>query len=240
MLKIVVCDDERSVFEQMEKYVMHYSMAKNIEYKISHYATAKDLLNAGHDYNILFLDIMLDNGSDGIAVGKQLRIDGNTALFVLVTSRADRAIDGYEANVFRYLVKPISREQFYSAMDSLIEELEYNQKRVAIKFKYETSYIHAKDIIYVESYSRKRHVVTRTGRYETTADWEEILEQLSGYPYFFAPKRSYLINLMHVTNQSPAKVVMSNGERIAFDNGKHEQFLVAFSNLLDGRTQINS
>ena len=239
MLKIVVCDDERSVFEQMEKYVMHYCMTKNIEYKISYYATAKDLLKAEHDYNILFLDIMLDSGSDGIAVGKQLRIAGNTALFVLVTSRADRAIDGYEANVFRYLVKPVSGEKFYGAMDSLIEELEYNQKRVAIKFKYETSYVHVKDIVYVESYSRKRHVVSKSGRYETTASWEEILEQLSSYPYFFSPKRSYLINLMHVTNQSPARVVMSNGERILFDKGKYEQFLIAFSKLLDGRTQIN-
>ena len=58
MLKIVICDDERSVFEQLKGHVLRYSIEKNIDidHRILHYANASELLNAEHDYNILFLE----------------------------------------------------------------------------------------------------------------------------------------------------------------------------------------
>ena len=231
-LRILVCDDEESAFRAIKEHVHHYGMAKNLKYEIEYCATADGLLNSTFDYNLLFLDIMLSDGDDGIDVGKKLRADGNTALFVLITSRSDRALDGYEANVFRYLIKPVLREKIYGVLDSAIEFLEFDRKIIEVRFKYQRSYVHVKDVIYVESYMRKRHVVTKAGRYQTTAPWQELMVQFSEYPCFFSPRKTHLINFSHVSEQSQAGVTMNNGVRIGFAEGRHTQFIEELSKYL--------
>ena len=171
---------------------------------------------------------MLDEGNDGIAIGKKLRKAGNTALFVLVTSRSDRALDGYEANVLRFLVKPVDKDMVFAVPDAVVKSLELDRKVLAVKFKYETSYISVKDIIYVESYMRKRYIFTKTNKYETTATLQELIEQLADFQYFFSPRQTHLINLSHVVSQSKSKVVMTNGSEVKFEKGRYEQFVVEF------------
>ena len=232
MLKIVVCDDEFSVFEQISEHIQYYSVLKDREYEIHYCSTAQELLDTKFSYNLLFLDIMLNDGHDGIAIGKQLRSAGNTALFVLVTSRKDRALDGYEANVFRYLVKPVGRDKIYEVLDAMIENIGHDRNVVAVKFKYQTSYVDTKDIFYVESYLRKRYIVTRENKYETTAPMQSLMEQFSKYPNFFIPRKTHLINFLHVIAQSQVAITMRNGEQIRFAEGKYELFLVEFSKFL--------
>jgi DNA-binding LytR/AlgR family response regulator len=234
MLRIMVCDDEYFIFEQIKERILTYCIKRNLECEINYCATAKELQEAPFDYNILFLDIMLDAGMDGICIGKQLRDAGNTALFCIITSRRDRAIDGYEANVFRYLVKPLCEEEFHRTFDALMDILEYNRDIIRVKFKYQTTYIYVKDIIYVESYLRKRYVVTKSGQYQTTASWQVLMEQFLEYHCFFCPKKTYLINLWHVSSQSSAGLTMNNGVQIKFAAGKHEQFLSVFAAFLNG------
>jgi two-component system LytT family response regulator len=235
VLKIMVCDDEPVVYEQIKEHIQHYFIKNNAEYEILYCATAQDLLRAPFDYDILFLDIMLGEGEDGIEIGKQLRTAGNAALFCIITSREDRAMDGYEATVFRYLVKPIRREALFRTLDAAVGMLDYDRSVVSIKFKYETSYIRVKDILYVESYLRKRFIVTKENRFQTTSSWQTLIEQFSTYPYFFSPKKAYLVNLAHVTGQSAIALTMADGTRIKFADGKYEEFLAAFSDFLNGR-----
>lgn len=233
MLKIVVCDDEITIYEQIREHISHYCIHNNREFEMRYCPTAQQLLDTPPNYNLLFLDIMLDNNNDGIEIGKCLRNEGNTALFILTTSRTDRTLDGYEATVFRYLIKPVRRGDIYNILDAAIQSIEYDRNIVAVKFKYQTHYIHVKDIIYVESYLRKRCVVTRENQFKTTATWQTLMEQFSAFPWFFSPKKTHLINLPHVVGQSQTGVVMSNGQHIHFTKGKYEQFLTAFSAFLN-------
>jgi len=235
LLRFVVCDDEIRVYKQINEYLRYYCIQNNREYEVAYCATAQELLDMPFNYNFLFLDIMLDGGSDGIDVGKQLRAAGNTALFIIVTIRQDRTLDGYEATVFRYLVKPFKREDICRILDAAIETIEFDKQIIATKFKYETSYVHVKDIIYVESYLRKRYITTKERRYDTTATWKALMTQFSEYPCFFSPKNTYLVNLAHVTGQSKVGITMSDGTKIRFAAGKYEQFLFAFSDFLNSR-----
>ena len=231
MLKIVVCDDEHSVFEQLKEHILRYSVERNIDidHRILHYASAAELLNAKHDYNILFLDIMLGDGLNGIEVGKQLREMGNTAMFVMVTSREDLALKGYEATVFRYLVKPVNQNDIFETLDAAIKAMEYDKDIVEIKFGQERRYINVKNILYVESYDRKRYLVTNTDKYTISAKSEALINQLSSLSYFFSPRKSHLVNLAHIIAISSTELTMRNGEKIIFARGKHKEFLIEFS-----------
>lgn len=226
LLKIVICDDERSVFEQLKDYILRYSMVYNIDIsqEVLYYANAAELLNAEHNYNILFLDIMLGKGLNGIEVGKQLREMGNTAMFIMVTSREDLALKGYEATVFRYLVKPVSQDEIYIVLDDAVKAMEYDRNIVEVKFGKTRRLERVKDILYLEDYKRARYLITKSEKYQISATSNVLLEQLSSLHHFFRARASHLINLAHVTEIVKEKVVMSNGDKIILPKERRKEF----------------
>lgn len=56
-MKIVVCDDDALVYEQMKNIIASYSIVKNENLELTFYQTVEELLHAKHKYDILFLDI---------------------------------------------------------------------------------------------------------------------------------------------------------------------------------------
>ena len=106
-MKIVVCDDDALVYEQMKNIIASYSIVKNENLELTFYQTVEELLHAKHKYDILFLDIRFNNCDIGIDVAKKLRKAGNTSLIILLTSLHSKAIEGYEIGAYRYIVKPI-------------------------------------------------------------------------------------------------------------------------------------
>ena len=234
MLKIVVCDDEFSVFEKLREYVLNYSVIRNIDidHKIMHYSNSAELLNAEHDYNILFLDIMLGAGPDGIEVGRQLRTMGNTAKFIIITSREDLSLKGYKATVFRYLVKPVNQEDIFEALDDAIREMEHDNDIVEVKFGKGKRLERVKDILYIEDYNRTRYLVTKTEKYKISTTSEVLLERLSSFRYFFRARTSHLINLEHVTAIDKDELTMSNGEKIMLPRERRKEFSTKLSEFL--------
>lgn len=85
-MKIVVCDDDALVYEQMKNIIASYSIVKNENLELTFYQTVEELLHAKHKYDILFLDIRFNNCDIGIDVAKKLRKAGNTSLIILLTS----------------------------------------------------------------------------------------------------------------------------------------------------------
>jgi two-component system, LytTR family, response regulator LytT len=110
-MKIVVCDDDALVYEQMKNIIASYSIVKNENLELTFYQTVEELLHAKHKYDILFLDIRFNNCDIGIDVAKKLRKAGNTSLIILLTSLHSKAIEGYEIGAYRYIVKPIIKEK---------------------------------------------------------------------------------------------------------------------------------
>jgi cell division septal protein FtsQ len=87
----------------------------------------------------------------------------------------------------------------------------------------------------MESYLRRRNVVTKEREYPTTTTWGALQDQVSALPFFFSPNKTNLINLAHVTGQSQISVHMTNGRKIKFSEGKYEQFLEVFAKFLNER-----
>lgn len=226
MIKIGICDDDASVYDLIRESLTKYAIYMNQEIEFYYYATAQEVLDAEDDgYILLFLDIMLDQDNDGISIGRELRRKGNSALFVITTSRQDRFQDAYTATVFRYLLKPIKQDELYRVMTEALEYLNMNQRTFFVKFKYETRHVRISDIVYIESYMRKRYITTKSEKLPTTETWESILKDLEFETCFFRPKKTYLINLMNVASHSPAGVRMVDGTEISFEKGRYELFL---------------
>lgn len=90
--------------------------------------------------DVIFLDIEIPTLS-GIDFLKKVR-KGNQ-IFVMTTSHPEFALEGYELNVFDYLLKPLDENRFYSTIRRIEELVSLREKAESfdILFNQENIYI---------------------------------------------------------------------------------------------------
>lgn len=236
MLKIALCDDELVFKKIIEELLVNASIKYNEDFAFEYFPSSSALLEAPFDYDILFLDIRLEENRDGITIGKQLRDKGNTAVFILVTSLTDRYREGYQAGVHRYLEKPIKPEKFEEALISAVKHLKTSPQKIEIKFKTYSDIVKVEDIVYIESFNRKRCVHTGTAKYTTLETLDSFSERLPAGQFYY-PQKCYLINFSHVVATSKSEVKMSDGNTITFIKGKYQDFNEKFMRYLGGKSR---
>ncbi|MEG2929400.1 MAG: LytTR family DNA-binding domain-containing protein [Oscillospiraceae bacterium] len=223
MIKVAICDAQPEFIQLLKENIICYSIKNNVEIDVISFTKADELLVAEFNYNVLFLDINLDNNIDGIELGCRLRQLGNKALFILATSLLNRHRDGYKANVFRYLEKPIVAEEFNEVLDGAIKTIIDKPDNLEITFKQHKHYINEADIIYIESYNRKRYVHTLTEKYPTLETLTSLKNRLPN-DNFAMVQKTFLVNLKHVKKLDCSSVTMTNDKEILFSRGQFEQF----------------
>jgi DNA-binding LytR/AlgR family response regulator len=236
MLKIALCDDEPVFKKIIEELLVNASIKYNEDCAFEYFPSSTALLEAPFNYDILFLDIRLEENRDGIAVGKRLREKGNTAVFILVTSLSDRYREGYQAGVHRYLEKPIKPEEFEEALISAVKYLKTAPRKIEIKFKTYSDIVKVEDIIYIESFNRKRYLHTGTAKYTTLETLDSFFIRLPAGQFYY-PQKCYLINFAHVVSTSKSEVKMSDGKTITFIKGIYSDFNEKFMRYLGGKSR---
>lgn len=224
MLRIALCDNDPVARAVLDDALRIVCAKHDTPYELLDYRTSGELLAAPFDYNLLFLDTVLENGADGIAVGRELRRRGNLALFVLTAAQADRSLEGYSAGVLRYLVKPLRREALEEAMAAVLSLLRLNRRILEAPFNHRTQLVPYGEIILVESYMRRRFIHTRAGKLQTSMAWPELCRRFDSQADFFRPQKYYIVNLDYVRIVSRNSVTMAEGHVINFAKGRFSVF----------------
>lgn len=232
MLRIAICDDDKCILITLSEYLTHYSFLNNCELEIRTFSTAQELLDTEFSYQILFLDIMLDSGKDGIELAKQIRKTDSTSLIIIISSRSDRHEDAIEATIFWYVIKPFTQDRIYTVLDEAFAYWQKNHRFFPIRFKQETVYIPLQDIILIESYARKRYIYLHDRTLKTVETWQNILERVGAESCFFKPQKMLLVNLNHIQSSSKTGIVMDNGRMIAFNKSGYRAFQTAYNTFL--------
>ncbi|MEL6123951.1 MAG: LytTR family DNA-binding domain-containing protein [Bacteroidota bacterium] len=214
MVKAILIEDELNVREGFIKLMKVFCPEVNV---VAVAETVEEGLGLvqGFDFDILFLDINLPDGS-----GFDLlhRIPDRKFATIFVTAYDQYAIDAFKISAVDYLLKPVSPDRLKQAVDKAKTQLADNispdslqvlQDRLAKKFE-QTEKIILRDaerlqiviigeIIYCEANGAytKFHLSERRS-IMTSINLKEYERMLA--PYDFARcHHSYLINLHHVT-----------------------------------------
>lgn len=239
MLKISICDDDKCIHDELNELLLNYSIQSNQDFDVQHFYRAEDLLEAPYDYNILFLDIMLNDDYDGINIGKEMRKKNNHALYIIVTSREDRYADAFEATTFRYLLKPITQNKVNKILKEAQEFITNSEKYLKFSFSKSDYYIHIQEIVLIESYMRKRYVCTEHIKFQTIEKWKVLLKQLEDYQCFTQIGKSYFVNMTHIRSISSKSITLDNGRVINLNKYAEDKFQKEFNIFLSGKGEIN-
>ena len=204
-MRIAVCDDEE-LFRIEFKSVLDKVLI-NAEYDIDTFSGGSSLYEAflKNPFDLVFLDIEMP-GIDGITLAKRLRAVSENVQIVFLTSHIEYALEGYEVNALRYLVKPVDLNKLSEVL-KYIQDKKNNSRQIMIKQEGEDIVIDISDVIYMESMDKNVRIVTSKSEYITRyniSDYEEELKN-SG---FLRIHRGYLISLSKVKKIVKNDVVM--------------------------------
>lgn len=238
MIKIAVCDDEKIITSQIENIIDDICIREGIPFDIDVFFSGngleKEVLN-GTKYDLIYLDIQMDNGN-GITAAKNIRKLDENVLLIYVSGYDKYMMELFRLDVFAFIKKPIKRENFEKVF------LDANQKicnqRVYFSFYYknEEYKISCIEILYFESNGRKIYVHTKDGGMENfNGKLSEVEIWLkNGKVPFLRIHQSYLVNYHHIRSRSKSMVTLINGIKLPISEDRQKSIGNQYSRLLGG------
>jgi two-component system, LytTR family, response regulator len=219
-LSCIIVEDEPLARNLMEAYVQKVSNLELIK-SFSDPLQALDFLRE-NTIDILFCDIQMPEIT-GITL---LKILQKKPLVILTTAYSEYALEGYELEVFDYLLKPISFERFLKAVEKATKRLTSNEAIIPVETHYQlfenellpkefifvkdgTKLIKVKlaDILYIEGLKDYVSIITKEKRIVSLQTLKS-LEILLPVSQFIRVHNSFIIAFAAIDTVDKEKILI--------------------------------
>lgn len=211
-MRVAICDDEKPMQAILENLLNEYSRMRNIDVFVDKFDNGRNLLKSinEREYEIVFMDYQMDD-IDGMETSRLIRNKNNDSVIIFVSAYPEVAVDSYEVNTFRFIVKPINKEKLFKAIDDYLKSIDYDNLLI-LKTHDGTWKIKMSDIIYAEA--KEKHTIIRTTQntFEIHIHLKKIEEKLP-IEKFCRCQRAYIAGFSHIENHSNTEIFFDNGER---------------------------
>lgn len=157
--------------------------------------------------DLIFLDIQMPKMS-GLDF---LRITKNPPMVILTTAFPTFALEGFELNVLDYLLKPITFDRFYKAVDKARDYQHFlnfssGGKNTTLTPMHDYFFIRCgnkyekicfDDVLYLESMQNYVNIITVRGKYTTLINLKS-LEQQFDNTLFLRVHKSYMVSIRKI------------------------------------------
>ena len=211
-LKCIIVDDEPPAIRLIEKFVEKVPFLEKTAV-FSDALKALEFLNT-NNIDIVFLDIQMPQ-----ITGLQLaKIIPKEIKIIFTTAYPDFALNGFELNAVDYLLKPISFERFYQAVDKLktVSKSTPSFTENAFLFiktdgKNKFSKVNIKDILYVEGLQNYVCIHLKGKQVIHHSSLKSILESLPSQD-FIQIHKSYIIAINQIETTDNFSVFINEKE----------------------------
>lgn len=198
-IKYVLIDDDDIDRMAIESEAWKFSFLHKVA-AFSNPVEALDFISSSEP-DIVFLDIEMP-GLTGIEFLKQKHF--TSALVIFITSHPEFALEGYELEVFDYLLKPVTSERFTRCALRLHDffqmktksyafDSEQEKDTIVIKQGYDKYRIAIADILYLEAMKDYTKITTPARQYLVLTTLSAMKEKLPA-DTFIQVHRSYVVN----------------------------------------------
>lgn len=218
---VAICDDEKVFREELRSVLFNYKAERRLHLDVYLYSSGEALLASAKAFDMVFLDYQMP-GMDGMEVARELRRRNLTCSIVFVTSYPEFVFDSFEVYPYRFLCKPIAREQIETLMTGFIKE----QKLLApitVIADNEQIVIQTKDILYVEGAGKYCVIRTMNNTYKSSKTLSQVHNLLPQH-CFYRSHKSYVINLYCVNSFRQGIATLTNGEIATIARSKTAEF----------------
>ena len=223
MLSVAVCDDEVIECCNMARKIKDILEEVKIPCIIRQFQSGRELLQAMESFDIVFLDIMMQD-QDGMKTAKMLRERENEKILIFVSSSREYVFEAYDVEAFQYLLKPVNDRKLKRVLQKAVLKTEKrSQEFIIVSRERQKKKLFLDDIYYFEIRGR---VVDAHGAEGIFTYYEQIgeLESKLRDKGFFRCHKSYLLNLKYVDGYNRQEAILENGEAIVIAKRRYEEF----------------
>lgn len=226
MLSIAVCDDEIIECAGMAEKIRGTLEEMKVPCFLRQFNSGEELLQSEEDFDIVFLDIMMD-GLDGMKTAKRIRKKASCRLLVFISASREYVFDAYDVEAFWYLVKPVERAKLKQVLKKAVLKTEAaSSDFILVNKGRQKQKIFLRDILYFEIMGRLIDI-HKTGGISDYYGKIGILEEELREKGFFRCHKSYLVHLKYVKGYNRQEAVLDNGEKIPVSKRRYEEFCKA-------------
>ncbi len=231
-MKIAICDDETVFLNRIYKYLWQQP-----DCSVECFLSPIELLakyEEGIRYDVVFLDVIM-SPLNGIETASKIRTYDQHTILVFLTAYLEYAPAGYEVNGFRYLLKPVTKEDISHTMKDICMELEASHS-LLIKTPECEFLLHVQALQYLQADNKDTVLYYKNDTITLRKGLNELEMQLPS-SFFFRIHRKYLVNLAHVREFDETHLTLSCGHTLPISRRKGKAFRLALNAYIEGDTR---
>ncbi len=232
-MKIVICDDNPNIIEEVREMLDEYALIKNLPLDISTFNNGQAVLESDEKFNIAILDVEMPD-MDGIELGEALRKRNKQIVLIYLTAHSQYLDSALNLNAARFFEKPIDKKRFFNGIDNALERIDNSTISFYIHDDKAQVRITAEDIVFVEIEHRKTKIVTDVREYYTTHSLDYFKDRLIS-SVFAQPHKSYIVNLNRITAYERAEIVLDDKYKIPVSRSRQTSFRTSFVRFMEGK-----
>lgn len=220
-MKVLICDDEQNDIDIIKNDLKDY------DFEID---CTNDLTNVKNNYDIVLMDIELNQEKNGIDYVKELFSNSEV---IYITGYSNYCTKVYESNHIYFLLKPYDKNDFNNAINKALNNINDKRKNILnIKNKDKSIKIMIDSINYIESEKRKISIFTDKKCYSTYNTIKNIMTYLP--KHFIVCHNSFIVNLKKVSEINKNSFIMNNDIVIPISQNKYKKSKDEFLNVIGG------
>ena len=235
MITAASVDDDPNIRETLQAALITDTQKRRIPVQLSVCASGSEFLTLPQEkWDLVLMDVEMP-GQNGIETARQLRRVNDRAAIIFITNYIQYALEGYEVQAFRYLLKPIDAAQFEQVVGTALDEIHHRQTAyLQLKGRSEIIRLAIDELIYAET--ERGHLLLHTpGKVLECYSTMEKLEQELKQEAFFRCHSSFLVALEAVRQIEKQDVVLKDGTRVPVSKNRKKGMKQALTNFWGGK-----
>lgn len=200
-MKIAVCDDNQEELHRVASLLEDYQAEKNVSISLRLFESSVELASIApqENFDLYLLDVLMP-ALNGIDLAREIRAFNTAVPILFLTSSPEFAVESYTVHAANYLLKPVSRERLFSALNDISDQQKADRKNyIIVKSNIGVRKILLSQLVYVEAQDRRViYHLQNGGQVDCIARFSAIAGELLKNTEFIQPHRSYLVNMNYI------------------------------------------
>ncbi len=236
MLRIAICDDNKTDLDRVSGLVEEYITRKDLPADLRTFDHPDKLITECEQFRpqVYILDIVMPMVT-GIQAARELRWNQPDAQIIFATSEPSYALESFDVNPINYILKPIKKEKLFATLDMAIARVQTDGLRsVTIKVKGGFQTLHTDEILYIDY---RNHVVSyhlASGDSISTPTlrigFSEYLKENHSDETFVRCHESISVNVSAIDKLTKTEVTLRNKEQVPVSKSRYGEVTDAYMN----------
>jgi len=224
MLQFAVCDDNIDDLSNYVQLINEYRTSRNTSFQYAVFSSGVELtaaLEKGKRFDAYCLDIILP-GITGIDVAREVRRFDKTAPIIFLSSSPEYALDSYSVKAVNYVLKPVTKEKLFFALDEVLDQLTAkNEEAIIVKSQEGIQRILISNLVFAEVTGRYVVYHLRSGRaVECVEPFSAVCDNLLKHRRFIKPHRAFIVNMQYIDAIRSNQITLQTLSSVPIAQGK--------------------